>query len=184
MTLYQGLISFHFQEPVADWTRAVAALPAYTIVKSVDNIGLLVEAQQVNAGPHFRKWADVHPGQHYDGADMATKRRRAREFFETFAHDPALMQLRRLVISLWNEVYANSQTADETADRVEQEQAFVDVWQAEYAARFPFGHPGRGSGHRPSGRLLSGLSRLCAGEGGRHRRGRVAMVQRALDGDG
>lgn len=140
MTLYQGLISFHFQEPVPDWTRAVAALPAYTIVKSVDNIGLLVEAQRVNSGitPFFRKWADHSPGQHYDGGDMATKRRRAREYFETFIGDPALLQLRRLIIGLWNEVYANSQTADEKQDRVEQEQAFSDVWQAEYAARFPF----------------------------------------------
>ncbi len=136
---YQGLISFHMQAAVPDWTRAVASLPAGTLVKSVDDIGILVEAVRVNSGviPVFRKWVDFSPGQTYDGADMVTKRARAREYFETFIHDPALRGLAGLKIGLWNEVYAVSHTPEETQDRVEQEQAFSDVWQAEYAGGLP-----------------------------------------------
>ncbi len=141
MALYHGLISFHMQEPAPDWTRAAAALPAGTVLKSVSDIGLLVEAQRVNPGiiPCLRRWVDQEPLHHqvYDNAPPAMKRERARNFFELFINNPALRSLDNLLISLWHDVYAASHTPTETQDRVEQEQAFSYVWLNDYAQRLP-----------------------------------------------
>jgi len=139
MTLYHGLVSLHMQDAVDDWTRAASVLPQGTIIKAVDDIGILLEGQRVN--PHsilsFRKWVDKEPGQHYTNAKMPEKRDRAKNYFETFIRDPILTRLRRLIIGLWNEVYATSHTPEETQDRIEQEQAFVDVWFNAYAHKLP-----------------------------------------------
>ncbi len=141
MTLYHGLISFHMQEPAPDWTRAAAALPLGTVLKSVNDIGLLVEAQRVNPEiiPLYRRWVDQEPIHHqlYDGAPPAVKRERARNYFELFINNPGLRALNQLLIGLWHDVYAASHSPAEIQDRIEQEQAFSEVWLSEYAPRFP-----------------------------------------------
>ena len=129
----------HLQETVSNWTDALPRLPDGTLVKAVDRGDLLRTAKQIKPGcvTLLRHWYDH--GQHYDNAPYSVKLDRARTFFNSFLDGTFYQQYAPFVdiIAGWNEVWAESQTAAEKADRVEQERAMIQVFKAEHAPRLP-----------------------------------------------
>lgn len=129
----------HLQTEVNNWTDALLRLPDGTLVKAVDRGDLLRTAKQIKPGcvTLLRHWYDH--GQHYDNAPYSVKLDRARTFFNSFLDGTFYQQYAGIVdiIAGWNEVWAESQTAQEKADRVEQEKAMIQVFKAEHAPRLP-----------------------------------------------
>ena len=129
----------HLQETVTNWTDCLPRLPDGTLVKAVDRGDLLRTAKQIKPGcvTLLRHWYDH--GQHYDNAPYSVKLDRARTFFNSFLDGTFYQQYASFVdiIAGWNEVWAESQTAAEKADRVEQERAMIQVFKAEHAPRLP-----------------------------------------------
>jgi len=129
----------HLQTEVNNWTDALPRLPDGTLVKAVDRGDLLRTAKQIKPGcvTLLRHWYDH--GQHYDNAPYSVKLDRARTFFNSFLDGTFYQQYAPVVdiIAGWNEVWAESQTAAEKADRVEQERAMIQVFKAEHAPRLP-----------------------------------------------
>ena len=129
----------HLQETVTNWTDCLPRLPDGTLVKAVDRGDLLRTAKQIKPGcvTLLRHWYDH--GQHYDNAPYSVKLDRARTFFNSFLDGTFYQQYASFVdiIAGWNEVWAESQTAQEKADRVEQERAMIQVFKAEHAPRLP-----------------------------------------------
>jgi len=129
----------HLQAEVNNWTDALPRLPDGVLVKAVDRGDLLRTAKQIKPGcvTLLRHWYDQ--GQHYDNAPYSVKLDRARTFFNSFLDGTFYQQYSPFVdiIAGWNEVWAESQTAQEKADRVEQERAMIQVFKAEHAPRLP-----------------------------------------------
>lgn len=129
----------HLQETVSNWTDALPRLPDGTLVKAVDRGDMLRTAKQIKPGcvTLLRHWYDH--GQHYDNAPYSVKLDRARTFFNSFLDGTFYQQYAPVVdiIAGWNEVWAESQTAAEKADRVEQERAMIQIFKAEHAPRLP-----------------------------------------------
>lgn len=129
----------HLQTEVNNWTDALPRLPDGVLVKAVDRADLLRTAKQIKPGciTLLRHWYDQ--GQHYDNAPYAVKLDRARNFFNSFLDGTFYAQYSPYVdiIAGWNEVWAESQTAQEKADRVEQEIAMIQIFKTEHAPRLP-----------------------------------------------
>lgn len=130
---------FHFQNTVTGWIEALQRLPDGALVKAVDRADILKTAKQNKPGcaTLLRHWYDQ--AQHYDNAPYSVKLQRARDFFNSFLDGTFYQQYAPYVdiIAGWNEVWAESQTAQEKADRVEQERAMIEVFKAEHAPRLP-----------------------------------------------
>ena len=130
---------FHFQDTVTGWIEALQRCPDGVLVKAVDRADILRTAKQNKPGcvTLLRHWYDG--GQHYDFAPYTVKLDRARNFFNSFLDGTFYQQYAPFVdiIAGWNEVWAESQTAAERADRVEQERAMIEVFKAEHAPRLP-----------------------------------------------
>ena len=130
---------FHFQDTVNNWTDALTRCPDNVLVKAVDRGDILRTAKQIKPKcvTLLRHWYDH--SQHYDFASYAVKLDRARNFFNSFLDGTFYAQYASVVdiIAGWNEVWAESQTPQERADRVEQEQAMIQIFKAEHAPRLP-----------------------------------------------
>ena len=130
---------FHFQDTVNNWPDALTRCPDKVLVKAVDRADILRTAKQVKPGciTLLRHWYDQ--GQHYDNAPYSVKLDRARNFFNSFLDGTFYEQYAPYVdiIAGWNEVWAESQTAQERVDRIEQERAMIQIFKAEHAPRLP-----------------------------------------------
>jgi len=130
---------FHFQDTVNNWTDALTRCPDNVLVKAVDRGDILRTAKQIKPKcvTLLRHWYDH--SQHYDFASYAVKLDRARNFFNSFLDGTFYEQYAPYVdiIAGWNEVWAESQTPQERADRVEQEQAMIQIFKTEHAPRLP-----------------------------------------------
>lgn len=133
------MITFHLQNTVQDWPRAVRELPRNSVFKSVGHVHLIWEAYQNNNGilGILRQWYDY--AQHYDTTDMTVCRNRADTFFKTFIN-PTFRQYAPAIrwVETWNETLANSQTPTEVSWRVAQELAMCQIWEEQYQAEFPW----------------------------------------------
>ena len=129
----------HLQDTVPNWTDCVPRLPDKVLVKAVKRPDMLRTAKQIRPGciTLLRHHYDDH--QTYDFAPYATKLDRAKNYFDAFLDGTFYDQYKALVdiIGLWNEVWAESQTAQEKADRVEQERAFIEVFNRDHKGRLP-----------------------------------------------
>lgn len=129
----------HLQNTVNNWTDAVQRAPDKVLVKAVKRPDMLRTAKQVRPGciTLLRHWYDQ--GQTYDNAPYSVKLDRAKNFLNSFLDGTFYEQYKNYVdiIGLWNEVWAESQTAQEKADRVEQERAFIEVFNRDHKNRLP-----------------------------------------------
>lgn len=129
----------HLQDSTPNWLEIFPRLPEGVLIKAVDRADLLCTAKQLKPGciTLLRHWYDH--SQHYDFAPYSVKLDRARNFFNSFLDGTFYEQYKNYVdiIAGWNEVWAESQTAAERADRVEQEKAMIQVFKAEHAPRLP-----------------------------------------------
>ena len=130
---------FHFQDTTPGWIDALQRCPDGVLVKAVNRADILKTAKQNNPKcvTLLRHWYDH--SQHYDFAPYPVKLDRARNFFNSFLDGTFYQQYAPYVdiIAGWNEVWAESQTAQERADRVEQERAMIEVFKSEHAPRLP-----------------------------------------------
>lgn len=130
---------FHFQDTTPGWIDALQRCPDGVLVKAVDRADILRMAKQQKPGcvTLLRHWYDH--SQHYDFAPYPVKLDRARNFFNSFLDGTFYQQYAPYVdiIAGYNEVWAESHTAAERADRVEQERAMIEVFKAEHAPRLP-----------------------------------------------
>lgn len=129
----------HAQETVAGWEECIPRCPDKVLIKAVKRPDMLRTAKQIRPGciTLLRHHYDDH--QTYDFAPYATKLNRAANFFNSFLDGTFYDQYKNFVdiIGLWNEVWAESQTAAERADRVEQERAFIEVFNRDHKSRLP-----------------------------------------------
>ena len=131
---------YHFQNPVNDWPRAVAILPAGYWIKAVDNVQLLNEAKGVNPGIKTVLRHHYDTGQIFGGS-LEENKVRARQFFSTFI-DGTFDQYAHSVDAIegFNEYYANSQNAQEKTDRLNWIIAANEVWTNEYRNQAKYAH--------------------------------------------
>ena len=129
----------HAQETVPGWDECIPRLPDKVLIKAVKRPDMLRTAKQIRPGciTLLREHYDDH--QTYDGASYATKLDRAKKYFDSFLDGTFYDQYKTYVdiIGLWNEIWAQSQTAAEKADRVEQERAFIEVFNRDHRGRLP-----------------------------------------------
>lgn len=131
---------FHFQNPVNDWPRAVAILPAGYWVKAVDSVQLLNEAKSVNPGIKTVLRHHYDTGQQFDGGIEGNKKR-ARDFFKTFIDGTFDNYAHNVdAIEEFNEYLANSQNTIERQQRVDWVTAAADVWKNEYRNQDKYAH--------------------------------------------
>lgn len=130
---------YHLQDTVSGWGEALNRAPNGVLVKAVNRPDLLRTAKQLKPGciTLLRYWYD--DGQHYDGANYTVKLARAKNFFDSFLDETFYREYAGYVdiIAGWNEVWAESQTAAEKADRVEQERAMIEVFNRDHKPRLP-----------------------------------------------
>lgn len=131
---------FHFQNPVNDWPRAVAVLPAGYWIKAIDNVQLLNEAKGINPGIKTVLRHHYDTGQQFDGGIEGNKVR-ARQFFATFIDGTFDNYAHNIdAIEGFNEYLANSQNATEIQQRVDWVTAAADVWKNEYRNQQKYAH--------------------------------------------
>ena len=131
----------HLQRTVPDWTRCLSLLPAGSLVKAVDNGQLFREAKGINPGVVTCLRHHYDSGQIFGGS-WDQNLTRAREFFASFVDGTF-----RTDIAPWcnyiegfNEYLANSQNAQEIADRVLWARAAAQVWKYEYRPHAEYSH--------------------------------------------
>lgn len=129
----------HLQDTVNNWTDCIPRLPDRVLVKAVKRPDMLRTAKQIRPGCITLLRHHYDDNQTYDFASYATKLDRAKNYFDAFLDGTFYEQYKALVdiIGLWNEVWAESQTAQEKADRVEQERAFIEVFNRDHKSRLP-----------------------------------------------
>lgn len=131
---------FHVQQPVNDWLRAVARLPAGALAKAVA-VQWLAEAKAAN--PNVATLLRyVNDGmQHVSPGDTdAIREQRARAWFNAFIDGTFLDGSTAGVahwqatnaVSWWNEYYAQSQSAAEKELWWRQERVAARIWRDEY----------------------------------------------------
>lgn len=131
---------FHFQNPVNDWPRAVAILPAGYWVKAVDNVQLLNEAKGINAGIKTVLRHHYDTGQIFGGT-LVENKTRARAFFKTFIDGTFDNYAHNVdAIEEFNEYYGNTQSPQEKAAILIWIQAVNEVWTSEYRNQQKYAH--------------------------------------------
>ena len=129
----------HAQETVPGWDECIPRLPDKVLIKTVDRGDMLRTAKQIRPGCITLLRHHYDDNQTYDFASYATKLDRAKNYFDSFLDGTFYEQYKNYVdiIGLWNEVWAESQTAAEKADRIEQERAFLEVFNRDHKGRLP-----------------------------------------------
>jgi hypothetical protein len=127
----------HVQLGTPGWLDSVARLPNKSLVKAVDQGGVLPEVKGVASQQGktiytcLRHWYD--PLQIFGGTYEENKQK-ARTFFNTFIDGTFIEQYAQHCdfIEEWNEYLANSQNTQEVDERVRWATAAADVWKNEY----------------------------------------------------
>ena len=124
------MIGPHMQNTAPDWLTAVAALPANTPVKCVNDYFMARDAKRANPNIKtiFRHVADgeQHPSDNYD-----ENLEKARHFFSTFIDGTWFEQeIYKYVdyIEEWNEYLANSMPVEEVSRWLSWNKAVQTVW--------------------------------------------------------
>lgn len=126
----------HMQGGIPNWLSPVSALPPVSMVKSVMNGSMLVEAKQVNPNVVTVYRHYVPQNEQVVGGSWAENVGIARSFLQSFVDGTFFQQYAPHVdaVELYNEHINWTTPQDEVARRVQFEQACAEVWKNEFQA--------------------------------------------------
>lgn len=131
------MFGIHYQQPTPNHLAAIALLPQGTPVLAIDNVQLLEEIYR-NRPDLITILRHHNDAEQYFGGGYSDALTRAKKWFArfidgTFANYAHGVKL----VKCWNEEYSNSHNAADIEQRIWQEKAFAEVWQQDYAGKYP-----------------------------------------------
>ena len=134
------MAGFHVQRTVPNWLDGVARLPNGGLVKATEDYQMFREVKEINPAL-FTVHRMVRDGwQNYDGQyfDWEVGKQCARDWFNAFIDGTFRDAIAPYcdAVSWHNEIWANSQTAEEQAERIQAARAAAYIWNNEYRHTF------------------------------------------------